>query len=66
MRETYTITLTPNQVAIVLRALENEANDDYVEFGEYSYARCYNDVAKKLIKKGFWCKAFETNGWGKI
>lgn len=43
-----TIELTPNQANIILRALRNESNDDACERGEYSYARCYTDISKKL------------------
>lgn len=57
MKEKYTITLTATQAGLVLGALENESNDDAVEFGEYSYWRCWRDVAKKLIKAGFWSDA---------
>lgn len=42
------IELTPNQANIILRALRNESNDDACERGEYSYARCYTDILKKL------------------
>lgn len=42
------IELTPNQANIILRALQNEANDDACERGEYSYGRCYADMSKKL------------------
>lgn len=48
-----TVKLTENQVALILGALRNESCDDAVEFGEYSYLRCYNDVAKKVIKAGY-------------
>ena len=42
------VELTPNQANIILRALRNESNDDACERGEYSYARCYTDMLKKL------------------
>lgn len=58
----YTIKLTANQSALILEALENEAVDDMVEFGEYSYDRCYTDVAKKLKKAGFYSEKMEING----
>lgn len=58
----YTITLTPNQARIILRALENESVDDAAEFGEYSYGRCFNDTAKKLARAGFYNKRMEMNG----
>lgn len=47
-----TITITDNQAEIILRALANESNDDLVQFGEYSYWRCFVDVAKKMKKAG--------------
>lgn len=47
-----TITITDNQAEIILRALVNESNDDAVGFGEYSYWRCFIDVAKKMKKAG--------------
>lgn len=49
----YVITLTEKQAQIILNALENESNDDMVERGEYSYWRCYLDIAKKLKKEGY-------------
>lgn len=58
----FTIELTPNQAGLILGALENESMDDAVEFGEYSYGRCYNDVAKKLLKAGFHNEAMDING----
>lgn len=45
-----TITITENQAEIILRALANESNDDAVQFGEYSYWRCYVDIKKKIEK----------------
>lgn len=51
--EKVTITLTANQAHIILRALNNESNDDVVGRGEYSYWRCCLDVYKKLKKAGF-------------
>ena len=57
MKEKYTITLTGTQAGLILGALANESVDDAVEFGEYSYGRCYKDTAKKLIKAGFWSDA---------
>lgn len=48
-----TITLTENQASIILNALRNESNDDAVQFGEYSYLRCYRDVAKKMQNAGY-------------
>lgn len=59
MKEKYTITLTRAQAGLILGALANESIDDAVQFGEYSYGRCYNDTAKKLIKAGFWSDALE-------
>lgn len=59
MKERYTVELTENQIALALRALYNESFNDEHELGEYSYARCYTDLSKKLIKKGYWCEAFE-------
>lgn len=46
-----TISITENQASLILRALENESNDDATEFGEYSYARCYTDIKKKIDKQ---------------
>lgn len=46
-----TLTITEKQAFLILKALENESNDDAVEFGEYSYARCYNDIKKKIDKQ---------------
>lgn len=46
------IELTENQAGLILGALANESNDDAVQFGEYSYWRCYVDVAKKMKKAG--------------
>lgn len=56
------IKLTDNQASLILEALENEAMDDMVEFGEYSYARCYEDVAKKIKKAGFYSEKMQING----
>lgn len=61
----YTITITDNQASLILQALENESMLDAAEFGEYSYARCYNDIAKKLVKNGFWSDKMEINGVGR-
>lgn len=49
----YTISLTERQAHIILNALENESYNDAVERGEYSYWRCFLDIAKKLSKEGF-------------
>ena len=49
----YNLQLTENQLNLVLRALENESNDDAVEFGEYSYGRCYKDIKAKAKKAGW-------------
>lgn len=56
------IKLTDNQASLILEALENEAMDDMVGFGEYSYARCYEDVAKKIKKAGFYSEKMQING----
>ena len=53
MTKQYTITVTENQARIILDALSNEANDDMVTRGEYSYWRCYLDMDKKLAKAGY-------------
>lgn len=53
MAKQYTITVTENQARIILHALSNEANDDVVARGEYSYWRCYLDMDKKLAKAGY-------------
>lgn len=45
-----TIDITENQANIILRALGNESIDDMAERGEYSYARCHTDMAKKIEK----------------
>lgn len=58
----YKIELTPAQAGLILGALENESNDDATAFGEYSYWRCYKDVAKKLLKAGFYNEAMSING----
>lgn len=58
----FTIELTGNQAGLILQALENESVDDAAEFGEYSYWRCYTDIAKKLAKKGFHSEAMGMNG----
>ena len=58
----YKISLTENQVALILAALNNESIDDQCEFGEYSYSRCWKDFAKKVIKQGFWSDALENSG----
>lgn len=50
---TIKINLTEKQAGIILGALRNESNDDDVQAGEYSYWRCYRDVARKLQKAGF-------------
>lgn len=50
---TIKISLTERQAGIILGALRNESNDDDVRAGEYSYWRCYEDVARKLQKAGF-------------
>lgn len=50
---TIKISLTERQAGIILGALRNESNDDDVQAGEYSYWRCYQDVARKLQKAGF-------------
>jgi hypothetical protein len=52
MTKKITITITNNQAEIILRALANESNEDMVQFGEYSYWRCFVDVAKKMKKEG--------------
>lgn len=49
----YTITITENQASTILNALENESVDEPVQFGEYSYGRCYKDIKNKLIKAGW-------------
>ena len=56
------IKLTDNQASLILEALENESMLDAVEFGEYSYARCYEDVAKKMKKAGFYSEKMQING----
>ena len=56
------IELTPAQAGLILGALENESNDDAAAFGEYSYWRCYKDVARKLLKAGFRNEAMNING----
>lgn len=53
MTKQYTITVTENQARIILNALSNEANDDMVVRGMYSYWRCYLDMGKKLAKAGY-------------
>lgn len=50
MASKMTITITENQARVILRALANESNDDVVSRGEYSYARCYTDMEKKIEK----------------
>lgn len=62
MASKYKIELTPAQAGLVLGALENESLGDAVEFGEYSYWRCYKDVARKLSKAGFRNESMELNG----
>lgn len=57
-----TIELTENQAGLILGALENESSQDMVEFGEYSYWRCYEDVAKKMLKAGFTNEGMRING----
>lgn len=51
-KNTITVTLTENQAYIILNALENESYEDRVQFGEYSFERCYYDVKKKFLKAG--------------
>ena len=62
MASKYKIELTPTQAGLILGALENESSDDAAAFGEYSYWRCYKDVAKKLLKAGFHNEAMDING----
>lgn len=57
------IELTENQAGLILGALANESNDDAVEFGEYSYWRCYLDIAKKLKRAGFINEQMRTDGF---
>lgn len=45
-----TVKLTENQANLILHALANESSEDAVQFGEYSYYRCYLDVKKKIDK----------------
>lgn len=63
MKEYYTIKLTANQAARILGALENESVDEPTWFGEYSYARCFVDMSKKLAKAGFYSRQLEINGF---
>ena len=58
-KERYTVELTPKQIVLIMMALEHDSIDDALSYrGEYSYARCYTDLAKKLIKQGYWCERF--------
>lgn len=60
MKKRYTVELTPKQAMLILMALEHDSIDDVLCYrGEYSYYRCYNDLAKKLVKQGYRCEAFE-------
>jgi hypothetical protein len=61
----YKIEITDNQAARILGALENESIDYEPEFGEYSYARCFIDMAKKLAKAGFYSRQLEIDGFTK-
>lgn len=66
----YKIEITDNQAALIILALVNESVGDAAEFGEYSYARCYHDMAKKLIKAGYLSEGllleFNENGEYKV